>query len=71
MKGRINLLKRKLDVVKKQKEYLILEEAKLVRMSRQKKAVSRKLDKIRREKFQVLAEEAKLLRVIRQSNSPA
>ncbi|EEB74969.1 hypothetical protein [Thermococcus sp. AM4] len=71
MESGIKLLKRRLDVVKKQKEYLILEEAKLVRMARQKKKVAHKLERVKREKFRILAEEAKLLRVIKQSAKPA
>ncbi len=71
MKPGIKLLKRRLDVVKKQKEYLTLEEAKLVRMARQKKKAIAALDRVKKEKFRVLAEEAKLIRVIKQSLKPA
>jgi len=71
MKSGIKLLKRRLDVVKKQKEYLILEEAKLVRMARQKKETISALNRVKKEKFRVLAEEAKLIRVIKQSAKPA
>ncbi|WP_010478766.1 hypothetical protein [Thermococcus zilligii] len=67
----IDLLRRKLNVVKKQKELLILEEAKLVRMARQREDVARKLERVRKEKFRVLAEEAKLIRVIKQNVNPA
>ncbi|AJC72089.1 MAG: hypothetical protein J7K48_04955 [Thermococcus sp.] len=71
MKPGITLLKRRLDVVKKQKEYIILEEAKLVRMAHQRKKVANRLEKIKKEKFRLLAEEAKLVRVIKQSTKPA
>ncbi|MDV3104348.1 hypothetical protein [Thermococcus waiotapuensis] len=67
----IDLLRRKLNVVKKQKELLILEEAKLVRMARQREDVAKKLETVRKEKFRVLAEEAKLIRVIKQNVNPA
>lgn len=67
----INLLKKKLSVVKKQKEFLLLEEAKLVRMARQRGGVVQNLEKVKKEKFRVLAEEAKLIRVIKQSSRPA
>jgi len=71
MESGVKLLRKKLGVVKKQKEYLLLEEAKLVRMARQGNMAGAKLEKVKREKFRVLAEEAKLLRVIKQSGRPA
>jgi len=66
-----NLLQRRLEVVKKRKELLALEEARLVRMARQKKAAAAQLAKIKKEKVALAFEEAKLVRVIKQSSYPA
>ncbi len=62
-----SILRRRLEVVKKRKELLALEEARLVRMAKQKKNVAVKLSKVRKEKFAVMVEEAKLIRVLKQS----
>ncbi|WP_457751354.1 hypothetical protein [Thermococcus sp.] len=61
------LLHRRLQVVKKRKELLALEEAKLVRLARQKKESAIQLAKVKKEKFALMAEEAKLLRVLKQN----
>ncbi|AIU70621.1 hypothetical protein TEU_09910 [Thermococcus eurythermalis] len=63
-----SILQRRLEVVKRRKELLVLEEAKLVRLARQKKNVSSKLSKVRREKLAIMAEEARLLRALKQSS---
>ncbi|NJE09098.1 hypothetical protein E3E31_11300 [Thermococcus sp. M39] len=64
----LKLIQKKLEVVRKQKELLMLEEAKLVRMLYQRKAgVSKKLAVVKREKFMALAQEAKLLRILKQN----
>jgi hypothetical protein len=65
------LLQRRLEVVKKRKELLALEEARLVRLARQKKAAAAQLAKVKREKFAVMMEEAKLLRTLKQNAYPA
>ena len=65
------LLQRRLEVVKKRKELLALEEARLVRLARQKKASAAQLAKVKREKFAVMMEEAKLLRTLKQNARPA
>lgn len=69
----LRLIQKKLEVVKKHKELLMLEEAKLVRMMYQRKAgVSKKLAVVKREKVMALAQEAKLLRILKQnSRTPA
>ncbi|WP_297062392.1 hypothetical protein [Thermococcus sp.] len=64
-----SILQRRLEVVKKRKELLVLEEARLVRMAKQKKDVAVKLAKVKSEKFALMAEEAKLLRALRQNSS--
>jgi len=64
-----SILKRRLEVVKKRKELLVLEEARLVRMAKQKKDVAVKLSKVKKEKFAVMAEEARLIRVLKQGGS--
>jgi len=67
----VGILHRRLEVIKKQKELLLAEEAKMVRMTRQKKGKEReirKLLKIKKEKFAIMAEEAKLLRFIKQAS---
>ncbi|WP_456421645.1 hypothetical protein [Thermococcus sp.] len=66
-----SILQRRLEVVKKRKELLVLEEARLVRMAKQKKDVAVKLAKVKSEKFALMAEEAKLLRAIRQNGYSA
>lgn len=64
----LRLIQKKLEVVKKHKELLMLEEAKLVRMMYQRKAgVSKKLAVVKREKVMALAQEAKLLRILKQN----
>ncbi len=68
MKG---ILHRRLEVIKKQKELLLAEEAKMVRMAMQKREREnelKKLIKIKKEKFAIMAEEAKLLRFIKQAS---
>ena len=62
-----SILQMRLEVVKKRKELLIIEEARLLRMVKQKRMDARKLAKVRKEKLALMAEEAKLLRVARQS----
>ncbi|WP_297550411.1 hypothetical protein [Thermococcus sp.] len=64
-----SILHRRLEVVKKRKEILILEEAKLVRMAKQKKDVAHKLAKVKSEKLALMMEEAKLLRTLKQNSS--
>ena len=64
-----SILQRRLEVVKKRKELLVLEEARLVRMAKQKKDVAVKLAKVKSEKFALMAEEAKLLRALKQNSS--
>jgi len=66
-----SILQRRLEVVKKRKELLVLEEARLVRMAKQRKDVAVKLAKVKSEKFALMAEEAKLLRAIRQNGYSA
>ncbi|ASJ12320.1 MULTISPECIES: hypothetical protein [Thermococcus] len=68
---RLKLLQKRLHVVKKQKELLMLEEAKLIRVARQKKASMRELAKVKKEKIALMAEEAKLVRVLKQNGYPA
>ncbi|MEO2152578.1 MAG: hypothetical protein ABGW50_07965 [Thermococcus sp.] len=63
-----SILQRRLEVVKKRKELLILEEARLVRMAKQKKNVAVKLAKVKSEKLAIMAEEARLLRTLKQSS---
>ncbi|NPA47674.1 MAG: hypothetical protein GXO14_03385 [Thermococci archaeon] len=66
-----DILRRRLEVIKKQKELLLAEEAKMIRVKMQEKEkerMTRKLVKIRREKFAIMAEEAKLLRFIKQAS---
>jgi hypothetical protein len=65
-----SILQRRLEVVKKRKELLVLEEARLVRMAKQRKDVAVKLAKVKSEKFAIMAEEARLLRAIKQNGSP-
>ncbi|GAB6135524.1 MULTISPECIES: hypothetical protein [Thermococcus] len=62
-----SILQRRLEVVKKRKELLVLEEARLVRMAKQKKDVAVKLAKVKSEKLAIMEEEAKLLRALKQS----
>jgi hypothetical protein len=62
-----SILQRRLEVVKKRKEYLILEEARLMRLARQKKDVAVALAKVKKEKLALMAEEAKVLRALKQS----
>jgi len=64
------LLQKRLQVVKKRKELLSWEEAKLVRLARQKKESAIKLAKVKKEKFALMAEEAKLIRVLKQKGYP-
>ena len=61
-----SILQRRLEVVKKRKEYLVLEEARLVRMTKQKKDVAIQLAKVKKEKVALAFEEAKLLRALKQ-----
>lgn len=68
---RLKLLQRKLHVVKKQKELLMLEEARLVRMARQKKVAMKELAKVKKEKVALALEEARLVRVLKQNGYPA
>ena len=65
------LLQRRLEVVKKRKELLALEEARLVRLARLKKAAAAELTKVKKEKFAVMVEEAKVLRALKQNTYPA
>ena len=65
------LLQRRLEVVKKRKELLALEEARLVRLARQKRAAAAELTKVKKEKFAVMMEEAKVLRALKQNTYPA
>ncbi|AHL22079.1 MULTISPECIES: hypothetical protein [Thermococcus] len=62
-----SILQRRLEVVKKRKELLVLEEARLVRMAKQKKNVAVKLAKVKSEKLAIMEEEARLLRALKQS----
>jgi hypothetical protein len=62
-----SILQRRLEVVKKRKQLLIIEEARLVRMAKQRKDVAVKLAKVKSEKLAIMAEEARLLRTLRQS----
>ncbi len=64
---RLRLIERKLQVVKKQRELLMLEEAKLVRMMHQKKDAARSLAAVRKERFLLMTQEAKLLRFLKQN----
>ncbi len=68
---RLKLLQKRLHVVKKQKELLMLEEAKLIRVARQKKAAVKELAKVKKEKVSLALEEAKLVRVLKQNGYPA
>ncbi|WP_199920018.1 hypothetical protein [Thermococcus piezophilus] len=65
------LLQKRLQLVRERKKMLLLEEARLVRLSRQKKIAAEVLSKVRKEKFQVLMEEARLIRTLKQSGYPA
>jgi len=64
---RLKLLERKLQVVKKHRELLMLEEAKLVRMMYQKKDAARSLAAVRKERFFLMSQEARLLRFLKQN----
>ncbi len=64
---RLRLIERKLQVVKKQREFLMFEEAKLVRMMHQKKDAAKSLAAVRKERFLLMAQEAKLLRFLKQN----
>lgn len=64
-----SILKKRLEVVKKRKELLAFEEARLVRMAKQREEVAQKLSKVKRERFAVMAEEAKLIRILKQHHS--
>ena len=64
-----SILQRRLEVVKKRKELLVLEEARLVRMAKQKKDVAVQLAKVKKEKFALMVEEAKLVRVLKQNGT--
>jgi|GEM_PF-1366318 len=65
------ILQKRLEVVKKRKGLLALEEARLVRMARQKKASAYKLAKVKKEKVATAIEEAKLIRVLKQKGYSA
>ncbi|WP_297418073.1 hypothetical protein [Thermococcus sp.] len=60
------LLERRLEVVKKRKESLLKEEARLVRLARQKQVKAVQLAKVKKEKVALAFEEAKLLRALKQ-----
>ncbi len=60
------LLEKRLEVVKKRKEFLLREEARLVRLAHQKQAEAAKLAKVKKEKVALAFEEAKLLRALKQ-----
>ncbi|WP_461864501.1 hypothetical protein [Thermococcus sp.] len=64
---RLKLLERKLQVVKKQRELLMLEEAKLVRMMHQKRDAAKNLAAVRKERFFLMTQEARLLRFLKQN----
>lgn len=61
------LLQKRLWIVKKRKEILALEEAKLARLARQKKESGVRLSKVKKERLALMYEEAKLLRVLKQN----
>ncbi|WP_297477517.1 hypothetical protein [Thermococcus sp.] len=61
-----SILQRRLEVVKKRKELLVLEEARLIRMAKQRKDVAIQLAKVKKEKVALAFEEAKLLRALKQ-----
>ncbi|ASJ10773.1 hypothetical protein A3L12_05410 [Thermococcus sp. P6] len=66
MKGQ-ELLRRKLHVVREQRKFLMLEEARLIRLARQKKSAAMQLAKIKKEKVALTLEEARILRALKQS----
>jgi uncharacterized protein YbbK (DUF523 family) len=63
-----SVIERRLEVVRKRKEAVLREEARLVRLARQKKDVAVILAKIKKEKLAIMAEEAKVLRVLKQTS---
>ncbi|WP_297069983.1 hypothetical protein [Thermococcus sp.] len=71
IKSQGKLLRKKLHVVKEQKKLLMLEEARLVRMARQRGAAVKQLAKVKKEKARLMVEEARLLRVLKQNHYPA
>ncbi|WP_048146873.1 hypothetical protein [Pyrococcus abyssi] len=65
-----DLLLKRLAVVRKRREALLLEEARLARMARQKKIKDVSLLRvIRREKELLLREEARIVRVLKQAGA--
>ncbi|MDI3475041.1 MAG: hypothetical protein PWQ79_695 [Thermococcaceae archaeon] len=62
-----SILSKRLEVVKLRKYAIIREEARLMRLAKQKKQVALQLAKVKREKLAVMAEEARLLRAIKQA----
>ncbi|MFA4640349.1 hypothetical protein QDY65_02945 [Pyrococcus kukulkanii] len=67
---KLDLLLKRLTVVRKRKEALLLEEARLARMMKQKKLKNVALMRIvKREKEMVLREEAKIVRFLRQTRA--
>ncbi|WP_297436925.1 hypothetical protein [Thermococcus sp.] len=71
IKSQGRLLRKKLHVVKEQKKLLMLEEARLVRLARQKGATVKQLAKVKEEKARLMFEEAKLVRVLKQNGYPS
>ncbi|HII60265.1 hypothetical protein [Pyrococcus horikoshii] len=66
----LDLLLKRLDIVRRRREALLLEEARLARMIRQKRIKNVSLLRvIRREKELVTREEAKIVRFIKQAGA--
>ncbi len=57
-----SVLERRLEVVRRRKEAVLREEARLIRLARQKRDVAMVLAKVKKEKLALMAEEAKVLR---------
>lgn len=54
-----SVLERRLEVVRRRKEAVLREEARLIRLARQKRDVAMVLAKVKKEKLALMAEEAK------------
>lgn len=63
----VEVVRKKLEMIKEMKALLTREEAKLVRLLKQGKPVAQKLAIVRRERFGAISEELRLLRILRQS----
>ncbi|AFK22404.1 hypothetical protein [Pyrococcus sp. ST04] len=66
----MQLLIKRLNVVRRRKEAILLEEARLARMMKQRKLKNTKIIQIvKREKEMIMREEAKIVRFLKQSRA--